>query len=235
MTYLKQDLAVAQILALMSSYSFETNQNSVEEIVRQWQKHYSVHWIYLATIEALYLGRYKAISVEQIMYSWSRMGQPKTHFGGEFERLISRKLPRHFDIEDSETAAETTANFTEQSLTEDYDTLSFPTEEETKTASTTEKDLTKSIDRDRSTMQREDSAQLNKADSSNSDRAMPIFTQVTPVPDLQVSISSSAQELTDSEEDCSSTGIRIFQPRPDASGFFQKLKALADSQRNNKQ
>ncbi|NJO19488.1 MAG: hypothetical protein HC838_04685, partial [Spirulinaceae cyanobacterium RM2_2_10] len=54
---------------------------------------YHPTWIRAAAIEALYLGRYKAVSVAQILEIWERRGQPTPHFNGDFERLICRKLP----------------------------------------------------------------------------------------------------------------------------------------------
>ncbi|HHP7230117.1 MAG TPA: hypothetical protein ACFCUY_04580 [Xenococcaceae cyanobacterium] len=95
MKQLDKDLAVGQTIVLMTSYSFDLQGYKAEQLVSQWLANYHPTWIRLATIEALYLGRYKAISIEQIMSVWSRLGNPKVHFGGEFERLICRKLPRH--------------------------------------------------------------------------------------------------------------------------------------------
>ena len=48
--------------------------------------------IRLAVVEALYQGRYKAISVEHILDCWRRRGQPNFHFSLEFERLICQNL-----------------------------------------------------------------------------------------------------------------------------------------------
>lgn len=100
MTESNYDLAVAQAIALMKSYSFETNGTSVEKLVQKWLNSYQASWVRLATIEALYLGRYKAVSIEQIMTVWLRLGMPNTHFKCEFERLICRKLPKHLVVSD---------------------------------------------------------------------------------------------------------------------------------------
>ena len=59
-----------------------------EELVRAWLHNYKSSWVRLAVIEALYQGRYKAVSVEQILATWNRRGFPKSHFNGEFERLV---------------------------------------------------------------------------------------------------------------------------------------------------
>ena len=99
----KKDSVVAQTLALLIHYGFEMRGYTTEELVEQWLKKYQPIWVRLAVIEALYLGRYKAVSVEQILSFWSRRGTPSYHFNHDFERLICRKLPRHLaDIASSE-------------------------------------------------------------------------------------------------------------------------------------
>ncbi|GAB4236271.1 MAG: hypothetical protein Kow0049_21330 [Stanieria sp.] len=101
MTNVNQDLAIAQTVALITRYGFDLGAFTVEELMEKWLKSFHSNWIRLATIEALYLGRYKAVSIEQILAVWSRLGNPNTHFSHEFERLISRKLPRHLaDLSD---------------------------------------------------------------------------------------------------------------------------------------
>lgn len=186
MANFKQDLAVSKILSLMNSYSFDTNQRNTEELVQEWLTIYDVNWIYLATIEALYLGRYKAISIEQIIYGWLRRGQPTTHFGGDFERVICRKLPRHLSSVNS---------------LEVYSENGQPTPD-----------------------QEENNHNSSVTDSSES----LIDTQVTPFPFSKKE--SSSNLLKNNTE-----GIKIFQPLPDASGFFQKLKAFADNQPKKKE
>ncbi len=93
------------IEVLIESYGFELNGKTPEEITKCWLYEYDYHWIRLAIIEALYLGRYKAFSVEQILNLWSRRGHARFHFTHEFERLICRRLPKSLR-EFSETIAE---------------------------------------------------------------------------------------------------------------------------------
>jgi hypothetical protein len=95
MTNVNQDLAIAQTIALITRYGFDLGDFTVEQLMEKWLQSFHANWIRLATIEALYLGRYKAISIEQILTVWSRLGSAKIHFSHEFERLISRKLPRY--------------------------------------------------------------------------------------------------------------------------------------------
>ncbi|MEM8642113.1 MAG: hypothetical protein AAGG51_25375 [Cyanobacteria bacterium P01_G01_bin.54] len=88
--------AVAQAIALLSHYGFDTKPYTAAERVGHWLDDYEANWIRFAIIEALYQGRYKSISVEHILSMWVRRGQPSQHFNGDFERIICRKLPAGF-------------------------------------------------------------------------------------------------------------------------------------------
>ncbi|MCA1994263.1 MAG: hypothetical protein LDL41_19785, partial [Coleofasciculus sp. S288] len=88
-------IVVSYAIALLGHYGFELRGYTAEELVNLWLNNYPAHWIRLAVIEALYQGRYKAVSVEQLLAVWFRRGQPVYRFNGEFERLISRKLPQN--------------------------------------------------------------------------------------------------------------------------------------------
>ncbi|MGQ4649344.1 hypothetical protein [Lyngbya aestuarii] len=89
-----QDPAVAYAVAMLSHYGFELRGYPAQELVDLWLERYQASWVRLGVIEALYQGRYKAVSVEQILAVWSRRGQPIYRFNHEFERIISRKLPQ---------------------------------------------------------------------------------------------------------------------------------------------
>lgn len=89
------DSTIAYAIVLLRHYGFELRGYTPEELVSLWLKSHPAHWVRLAVIEALYQGRYKAISVEQILAVWTRRGQPIYRFTHEFERLISRKLPQN--------------------------------------------------------------------------------------------------------------------------------------------
>ena len=79
--------------ALLIHYSFDLSGYSASELVNRWQTQYPVYWLHLAVIEALYQGRYKAFSVQQLLTFWQRRGQAIFHFNMEFERLICSKFP----------------------------------------------------------------------------------------------------------------------------------------------
>ncbi|EAW34453.1 hypothetical protein [Lyngbya sp. PCC 8106] len=80
--------------ALLTHYSFDLGDYSSEERVEEWGDNYEYYWIYFAVIEALYQGRYKSISVAQILSIWLRRGKPIYHFNWEFEQLICKNLPK---------------------------------------------------------------------------------------------------------------------------------------------
>ncbi len=80
--------------ALLQHYSFDLGNRPLQVLLAEWQALFSLDWIRLAVIEALYLGRYKAVSVEQILRQWVRRDQPATHFSYEFEHLVCDRFPR---------------------------------------------------------------------------------------------------------------------------------------------
>lgn len=79
----------AEVAELMSHYGFDLGGYSLKALVDYWMTQYPAPWIRLATIEALYQGRYKAISIEQILNLWRRRTRTLYHFNSEFERMIS--------------------------------------------------------------------------------------------------------------------------------------------------
>lgn len=83
------------VIALLIHYSFDLGGYTAGELITRWLDDYPANWIHLAVIEALYQGRYKAISVDQILAFWQRRGTALYHFNHEFERLIcGENLPR---------------------------------------------------------------------------------------------------------------------------------------------
>lgn len=84
----------ADVVELLTRYSFDLSGHSVERLTGYWLSRYPQSWVRLAVIEALYQGRYKAISVEQILNLWRRRGKPLHHFNSEFERIICSRFPK---------------------------------------------------------------------------------------------------------------------------------------------
>ncbi len=107
-----KDPAAIAAETLLVHYSFDLNHWSAEELVQKWLQDHPAKWLRLAIIEALYQGRYKSISVEQILMCWHRRSKAMYHFNLEFERLICAKLPgvnieyQEFDPPDQASEAE---------------------------------------------------------------------------------------------------------------------------------
>jgi hypothetical protein len=88
MNHLAKEIS-AEVVELIRRYGFDLDGYSVNALVDFWMQQYPALWIRLATIEALYQGRYKTISIEQILNLWQRRTRPVYHFTGEFERMVS--------------------------------------------------------------------------------------------------------------------------------------------------
>ncbi len=92
-----QAAIAAEIAMLMARYSFDLGAHSSECWIDQWLQQYPALWMQGAVVEALYQGRYKAVSVWQILDLWQRRGKPLRHFSREFERMVAgRTLPLLF-------------------------------------------------------------------------------------------------------------------------------------------
>lgn len=87
--------ATTPVVDLLTHYGFDLGGNNARELIDRWLSTYSESWVRWAVIEALYQGRYKAVSVEQILQLWQRRQQPRYHFNYEFERLVCHKFPRN--------------------------------------------------------------------------------------------------------------------------------------------
>ena len=73
---LAQTAVAAEIAMLMIRYSFDLGNYSPEQWIDQWLQQYPDLWLHEAVVEALYQGRYKAVSVWQILDLWQRRGKP---------------------------------------------------------------------------------------------------------------------------------------------------------------
>jgi hypothetical protein len=79
---------VAQLYSLLHDYSFDVEAYAMDVVISNWLEEFDIIWVSHAITEALYQGRYKVISVEQILRLWQRRGQPLRHFNREFETII---------------------------------------------------------------------------------------------------------------------------------------------------
>ncbi len=102
--------------ALLTKYDFDLGCETSEQLIARWQNNYQVEWLSLAVIEALYLGRYKAISVQQILTLWERRGQPIYHFNSEFQNIITRNVLTNLtsQIDTQSLQAKTNPTFLEE-------------------------------------------------------------------------------------------------------------------------
>jgi hypothetical protein len=222
MTELTQEITVGQTVALLSRYGFELRGHTAEELIGQWLKEYQAKWIRLAVVEALYQGRYKAISVEQILKFWWRRGQPTFHFTHEFERLISRKIPRplsnpsaiseNSEAEDEEFLHWRSLEMIETSVQELENTSEISGAE---TSRDTEIDVDKlAIATDKVSPPR--SWSHNKLNSSDN----------LPFPPAQFPSSPIADSTDGSPVSPSERRIHEFTPLLDSSEFYAKLRAV---------
>jgi hypothetical protein len=208
MTELTQDLSLAQARSLIDSYAFDLGCDDPERLFDYWLELYHASWIRLATIEALYLGRYKAISVEHILNVWLRLGTPNPHFTYEFERLICRKLPKHLsDLSDltASAAKDTMINL---------DSSDSTPKTESETSIVIESETSETIVVDDS-----DTSNLEKAfrNPSTSESNMSLISTIG------LSCKSNWSDFTEE-----SKVIHQFIPLPDVSSFFARLKTFGE-------
>ena len=81
-----------QAAVLLENYRFELGNYEASQWVTLWLEFYRPSWIRDAVVEALYQGRYKSVSVRQILELWHRRGQPIRHVTYEFEAAICREF-----------------------------------------------------------------------------------------------------------------------------------------------
>ncbi|MEO1126595.1 MAG: hypothetical protein AAFX95_21355 [Cyanobacteria bacterium J06639_16] len=111
MTPVTLDPNLEQAIALLEHYSFDLSGFSATSLVYSWQQHATSTWIRDAVIEALYQGRYKAVSVGQVLLMWSRRGQPLRHFTIDFNRMVCSPLDPRLSAGLSAANTDTTKAF----------------------------------------------------------------------------------------------------------------------------
>jgi hypothetical protein len=210
------DLAISSAIALLSHYGFELRGYTAQELVYLWLKNYQPHWVRLGVIEALYQGRYKAISVEQILSVWARRGQPTYRFTHEFERLISRKLPQNL-----------TARF-DPTLIDQRQEQSLPILTPSSTDLIDEQ-LDASTDDEQIPAVEEDT-QPPVTTVSQDFTEMTVNSEQHPPEVLANDDPSPSYEADWSRCEASKQPIHQFHPPPDSSSFFLKLKAVVQQE-----
>lgn len=74
-------------ISLLQHYSFDLGGYTIKDLIRAWSS-FKPEWVRQAVIESLFQGRYKAVSVNQILHLWERKGEPNCRYNHEFERLV---------------------------------------------------------------------------------------------------------------------------------------------------
>lgn len=81
------------ITIVIKTYGLALDEQQVEAMLVTWFQTYDSTWIIKAIVESLYRGRYKLISVDNILKDWQRIGKPRYNFTPEYEREIFQKIP----------------------------------------------------------------------------------------------------------------------------------------------
>jgi hypothetical protein len=230
-----QDSSAAYATALLVHYCFDLGGCKAEELVRSWLQNYKASWVRLAAIEALYQGRYKAVSVEQILATWNRRGRPIYRFNHEFERLIGRKFPYNITAP-SEVTSEALSNtpslpqvFSRRSLPEDPDNIdsASTTSAEQEAALVEVTDV--SLDATETPSNFDENVSLPEQQEDVSSEPNPVADASIEETNEPLSHSADKDKLYQADWfrwEVRKRPINQFTPSKDASDFYLKLKAV---------
>ncbi|WP_287127738.1 hypothetical protein [Candidatus Cyanaurora vandensis] len=84
-TYTSGELNLLQTLG---AYGFEGLDDTTSQLLCDWSEEFPETWPILAVVEAVHQGRYKVLSIQQILRCWQRRGQPRINFDRNFQRQI---------------------------------------------------------------------------------------------------------------------------------------------------
>ncbi|MGB3496080.1 MAG: hypothetical protein WBA57_25345 [Elainellaceae cyanobacterium] len=196
-----QSMALAA--ALLRHYNFDMDGQTVGEMITTWVQDYPSPWLRAAVIEALYQGRYKAVSVQQILTIWQRRSLVLCHFNGEFERMVCSPILEGYSLES--VAEELAAIAESEHLSHPAPSAPLPELEHGQT-------------------------QINHADSASQagfHRSIPSLRPFTQQPKAQQS--NALQRGDRPSMGRHKPAIDQFIPKPDSS-FCQRLQAMATPQ-----
>lgn len=88
MSQFQQDFVTTAI----EHYGLELGEERVDTVILTWFQTYDPAWVVKALVEALYRGRYKIKSVDNILRDWQRRGSPFYKFTPDYEREILYSL-----------------------------------------------------------------------------------------------------------------------------------------------
>ncbi|MBD1910378.1 MULTISPECIES: hypothetical protein [unclassified Leptolyngbya] len=222
-----QDPTAIAAADLLDRYGFDVGAFSAQQLVGYWLRSYPAIWVRAAVVEALYQGRYKSVSVGQILAIWKRRGQPIYHFNFEFERMICGNISRISTQEllSDFSAADTTGTPAESGVSEEPSVVSEIVANESQHSELPEPielPLSEGV-----SPQRELEAISLGALEQNADSSIPATDD-----------SSSGLELLTRENSWGKNQegvqhpIHQFVPDPEISMFYEKLRAVAQDQQN---
>lgn len=214
-----------QAKLLLQEYSFDLQGFKAGELVAIWQERLEAEptWIRAAVLEALYQGRYKAFSVEQILQGWKRRGHPVRHFNSEFERVVFGPI----DPTISKYAMMTTQSPSELMLPQSEIRL-------TEASATTE-----AIAEAPPAVMTATSADLGTVPAATTDATPdpphlelpPTAIATSPPPTSEDAPAMPPPDDRDAESTTAMFNqpapIEKFQPQPEPSEFYQRLQAVA--------
>ncbi|MBD2541487.1 hypothetical protein [Coleofasciculus sp. FACHB-SPT36] len=231
MTESTQDSATAYATTLLLYYCFELIRGyTAEELVAHWVRDFGADWVPLAVIEALYQGRYKAISVEQILNFWSRRGQALYHFNYDFERLVCRNFPQNL-TEAAEPLPATFAANPEPSLERIKVKEAMNSVESSSTEAATASNEAIAIAHPIAIAQTPspEAAASVLSEPTNTDNPRDVANSEDANASLALRSNHKNYQANWSRWDVSKRPIHQFIPTADDSEFYQKLKAVAQS------
>jgi hypothetical protein len=80
------------VATAIEHYGLDLEDEGIDTVVLTWFQTYDPAWVVKALVEALYRGRYKVKSVDNILRDWQRRGSPLYRFTPDYEREILHSL-----------------------------------------------------------------------------------------------------------------------------------------------
>jgi hypothetical protein len=222
-----------QACLLLQEYSFDLGGYAPQELMNVWQQTLAVDptWIRTAVLEALYQGRYKAFSVEQILLMWKRRGQPVRHFNHDFERVAFGPLDPHASSTALLAATLSSPPVTSSPpppLQADEPSPTAPSPESAAAVSPTPVETASSqpeIDAENPSPE-VDSRPLPAAIADIAPANLPVTA--APSPDFSSTVLTVINPTAPSEDPFNAPEpIQKFVPLPQPSGFYNRLQAVA--------
>jgi hypothetical protein len=222
-------IALAAAVALLVHYFSHVDESEAWTQVLIWAGRYSPDWVRLAVVEALYQGRYKLISVEQILTIWQRRGKALCHFNREFEAIIAVPLSPELQTQ-LQTIESPEEHSLGSDLKSDLKTEPTPTIGPVPIALSSIPTLPLPPTEEPALSTSMPYSILDNFPALNQPLAgVSNFWQSWPVEDLELTqqpLPQPAQSISPPEP---SSAIHQFRPAQDPSGFDRKLAQLAAS------